>query len=282
MLAIEDHTPWDKSWIIRCAFLARRDKDPVVKDWLRANIATLNDDLLALLRTLEQDESGLALDVGESGTLLRFWRFVSWAEGIDRTIITHGTLTDRPITNDPAVIHMTLAQLRALDNSTSQWTSIAVLCGNRGEPGPDMPNHLRMTFEAIGYWETIKRWDEPWLPRIDQAINTQAWAYYNWRCTGVMKFTPLQAEDFCFAVAFGLMTLEEGAKRWPSLRTHESDRIAAMQEALNSWQTGVSSDDHRVVQAMAMRYGSRVQFSNPDCVAKTWPQFWEFLSTLPQ
>jgi 5-enolpyruvylshikimate-3-phosphate synthase len=72
------------------------------------------------------------------------------------------------------------------------------------------------------------------------------------------------------------MTPEEGEAQWPSLRLHESDRIIEMEEALA--QDTVTSADHRVVQAVAMRKGNAVSFSRPEAVAKSWPQFWQFLN----
>lgn len=96
-----------------------------------------------------------------------------------------------------------------------------------------------------------------------------------WLATNTMAFTPEQAEDYCFARAFDLMTSAEGEARWPSLRQHESDRIAGMEEALA--QHEVTSADHRVVQAVAMRKGSEASFAHPECVTKSWPQFWKLL-----
>jgi 5-enolpyruvylshikimate-3-phosphate synthase len=42
----------------------------------------------------------------------------------------------------------------------------------------------------------------------------------------------------------------------------------------------INSRDHRVVQAIAMLSlvkNKEANFSFPDCVNKSWPQFWDFL-----
>ena len=98
-----------------------------------------------------------------------------------------------------------------------------------------------------------------------------------------VRFIPEQPDDYCFARAFNLVTPEEGEHRWPMLRGHESDRIAEMEKALGELERSepISSRDHRVVQAVAMlgaTRGKSVSTTHPDCVAKTWPQFWKFLN----
>ena len=60
--------------------------------------------------------------------------------------------------------------------------------------------------------------------------------------------------------------------------------IRQMEKALAALDAGelIVSDDHRVVQAIAMlakKQGITVKFSNPNCVSKSWPQFWRFLET---
>jgi 5-enolpyruvylshikimate-3-phosphate synthase len=42
----------------------------------------------------------------------------------------------------------------------------------------------------------------------------------------------------------------------------------------------IDSKDHRVVQSIAMFafYNGEVpEFSHPECVSKSWPQFWKFM-----
>ena len=80
------------------------------------------------------------------------------------------------------------------------------------------------------------------------------------------------------------MTAEEGEKRWPALRGHESDRIIEIQNTLKYAQEGkdITSKDHRVVQAIAM--WSKINNKNlnilhSEAVNKSWPQFWDFLAS---
>lgn len=107
---------------------------------------------------------------------------------------------------------------------------------------------------------------------------SQAFAYINWRKNRKINFTPQQAEDYCFARAFGLITAEEGEKIWPSLRGHESDRINEMEQSLN--QDKITSTDHRIIQAVSMLKGNSVKIKYPNAVNKSWPQFWRFLDDL--
>ena len=140
------------------------------------------------------------------------------------------------------------------------------------------PFKLQATYDAIDHWQAARAASTTWEARKDDTIARQAEAYLGWLATGSMVFTPEQAEDYCFARAFDLMTPEEGEARWPALRLHESDRIASMEEALE--QRVVTSADHRVVQAVAMRKGSEITFAHPEAVAKSWPKFWDILLQL--
>lgn len=267
--------PWDKSWIIRMAFisLVNGDVDHVLA-WLDANVAELGDDLLALRRTLRQYLAGEHLDVGESGTLLRFWRVFLWQRGDTRQIITRRTLIKRPIYNKPDVLKMSARQMLRLDDGTSQFASIALICGIINVPRGSLPHHLNMTVEAL------EAWTPTWEPRKDQTILEQAEDYVRYRRTGVSKYRPRQAEGFCYAVAAGTMTARRGKKRWSSLKGHESNRPRAMRLALLPFRRKIRSRDHRVVQSLAMFRGKQLKFAHPECVAKTWPQFWEFLDSV--
>ena len=75
---------------------------------------------------------------------------------------------------------------------------------------------------------------------------------------------------------------EEGEKRWPELKGHESNRLEEMENQINRLynEKEIDSKDHRVIQAIAMLSilkNKKAEFSFPDCVNKSWPQFWEFL-----
>ena len=100
---------------------------------------------------------------------------------------------------------------------------------------------------------------------------------------GKINFSPEQAEDYCFARAFDVISQERGRKLYPSLEGHETPRFDEMEKSLNEVESEkiISSEDHRVVQAIAMRYflegfGKR-NFAKPNSVNKTWPRFWDFI-----
>ncbi len=237
---------------------------------------SLGTDLQALNRAIKQWRQGNEIDVGESGTLYRFLQFAAWKTGRPITFTKHGTLTDRQIVNDPAIVNLPIMELLQLDNGTSQWASIAVLMGNQEARLESAPFKLKLTYEALDHWQSARQKHNVWEARWDKTIINQATAYSDWRATGKMVFMSEQAEDYCFARAFDLMAAEEGESRWPSLRQHESDRIIEMEKALA--QEVVTSTDHRVVQSVAMRKGQAVTFAHPEAVNKSWPKFWEMLA----
>ena len=137
------------------------------------------------------------------------------------------------------------------------------------------PYKLQVTYSAVEHWKTARNNGKIWEPKYDETILAQALSYLQWLKYGKIDFEPQQAEDYCFARAFDLMNAQKGETKWPSLRGHESDRIAEMEEALK--QDEVISKDHRVVQAIAMLKGNKVKIKYPDSVKKSWPQFWKFL-----
>ena len=274
---LERLLPLDKSWMIRMGMLDLQANSDQSLVFLRNHRTELGDDLLALLSVLESWKSEAQLDVGESGTLFRFVQYYCWLIGDPREIIRHGTLKNRELYSNPNVVKMNLSELLSLDGGTSQWASAAVLFGvltlNREET---IPYKLQTTVEALGHWRHAQETDEPWLPRVDETIRKQAAAYMDWRRTGKIEFAPEQAEDFLFACTFGLMTPKEGENSWPQLRNHESDRIVEMRRLLDS--DVIDSADHRVVQALAMRFPQRkITERSKKAVNKTWPQFWAFL-----
>ena len=274
---IEHFIPYDKSWMIRMGLLdMMHGYDDINR--LLDDERHLGTDLQALNRATKQWREGDEIDVGESGTLYRFLQFAAWQAGRDIHFIKHGTLVDRPIASDPGIVSLPIAELLRLDNGTSQWASAAVLLGNAEPRMANPPFKLQATYEAIDHWQAARAAGKQWEARRDDTIRHQAVAYLGWLATGGMTFTPEQAEDYCFARAFDLITPEEGEARWPALRLHESDRIAGMEEALG--QHIVTSADHRVVQAVATRKGSEVSFAHPEAVAKSWPQFWDILLQL--
>lgn len=271
---IEELIPLDKSWMIRLGVLDLLHGYDDMERFLEAE-ESLNTDLQALLRASRQWRKGERIDVGESGTLYRFLQFAAWKRGENRLLIRSGTLKGRAVTRDPTIVHMPLTELLKLDNGTSQWASAAVLLGNNEAPPKPTPYKLQITYDAVEHWKRARAKGKRWEARRDLTIMRQAAAYLHWLQTGVMIFEPEQAEDYCLARAFGLMTPEQGEAKWPSLRQHESDRIASMEEALG--QQTVYSTDHRVVQAVAMFKGQSVHYAYPQAVNKSWPLFWDLI-----
>ncbi len=272
------HLPLDKSWLMRMGLLDIVHGRDQIKTFLRSQTAdSLGMDLRALLRSADQWQEGAQINVGESGTLYRFLLFASWKLGMSIGFNKEGTLKDRKLTVDDSIIHLSIDELLELDAQTSQWASAAVLLGGVARPAGDLPYHLAMTFDAKKHWEERVSGGHDWLPRKDATIARQAHAYELYKSTDVMNFVPIQSEDYCFARAFNLISAEEGERRWPSLRQHESDRIAEMERLLGC--RSIDSHDHRIVQAFAMLGVEPSRFIDPACVSKTWPQFWRYLDS---
>ncbi len=243
----------------------------------------LGDDLLALKRVVENWKADKPVDVGESGTLYRLLKFVSWKLGLNKRFVTQGTLSTRKISDDPRIVDLSQEELLKLDNGTSQWASASVLLGDK-ERLPNPPFKLALTYEAVDYWNRRRSEGSIWEPRYDETILGQAETYLELARGERSKFIPKQAEDFCFAYVFGYMTSEEAEKVWPALRGHESDRIVEIESMLQMAKEGkeVTSKDHRVVQAIAMWgriNGVSVNIMYPECVNKSWPQFWDFINS---
>lgn len=277
--ALADFIPLDKSWIIRMGVLDLVNGHDDMITYLQTIPADhLCTDLQALLRTSKAWNTGEDIDVGESGTLYRFLQFADWKQGGKRKFIKRGTLADRPITSDSSIVDLPIDKLLQLDNGTSQWASIAVLLSGDTTRPKESAYKLDLTYEALEHWQNQRKAGKRWEIRYDQTILNQTQAFLQWIQTGTMEFEPEQAEDYCFARAFDLMDATQGEKRWPSLRQHESDRIMSMEVSLNEQQ--VDSADHRVVQAVAMRKGTGVEFLHPESVAKSWPRFWEMWDTV--
>jgi hypothetical protein len=242
----------------------------------------LSDDLLALKKAIEGWKSNGPIDVGESGTLYRVLKFATWKLGVHKKFITRGTLAHRAIIDNPDIINLSQTELLKLDNGTSQWATAATLLGDK-ERLLDPPFKLGLTYEAVSHWEEKRKGCKMWTPRHDRTILNQARSYLELLKGKKTEFIPEQNEDFCFAYAFGYITAEEGEKRWPAIRGHESDRAKEMHTMREAAKNGkeISSKDHRVVQAIAMWgkvHGKKINILHPSATNKSWPQFWDFLN----
>ena len=212
--------------------------------------------------------------VGESGTLLRVLDHVGVSLGHDWEFECDGTLNERPVTRARDTVGMRLPEMLLLDNGSSQHASGAVLAGN-SEPMPvDAPYHLRMTYEAMAHWYQ-RRWSgNTWEPRADRTLYRHGVAFLGYVMTGEMQLEPIQAEDYPLARTFELMTPEDALDRgWTSLIGHESNRIESVDHANALAEHGeiVPYADHRILQALRMKYGLNVRFEHPEAIAKTWP-----------
>jgi len=287
------YIPLDKSWMNRMGVLDLLNGYDDTIRFLKKQKG-LGKDLQALYQaSIDWKDGEKQIHIGESGTLYRFLKFASWKLGLEKEFILEGTLRSREVCDDPKIIDYPLEELLKLDGGTSQWASASVLLGN-DSMAENPPFKLKVTYEAVKHWKESRAQGKCWEPRYDETILKQASAY-----SGILRgehnFEPEQAEDYCFAAAFGFMTRYQGEKRWPQLKNHESDRLETIQEALISYydndiKTKIDSDDHRVVQAMAMLIRSqhrdmsikeiKAMFSNPGCVDKSWSRFWDFLKDI--
>lgn len=271
------YIPLDKSWMIRMCLLdlVNGYSERAIKILDEQN--DLGEDLIALKSVLRKWDIQEEIDVGESGTLFRFLQYISWKKGLNKKFIKHKTLKDRDICSDPEIVKLSQEELLKIDNKTSQWASASVICGDK-ERLDNPPFKLKLTYEALGEWLP----DKAWRPRADETIGNQAKSFINLLKKQKMVFEPKQAEDYCFARAFDIVTKEEGQRMWPSLLGHESNRIDEMEKVLDSYQKDeyVDSRDHRVVQAVGMLglyENKEVKILYKECVSKSWPKFWDFV-----
>jgi hypothetical protein len=274
--------PLDKSWIIRMGILDLINGYPDIKNFLEKE-KDLSDDLQALKRAAENWASNSPLDVGESGTLYRFVKFYLWKNHIGREIKTSGTLTERSknMCNNPEIVNWPPEKLLELDNETSQWATAAYLLGDRRKVS-NPPFKLQVTYDAVEHWEKQRKEAKVWEARCDNTILNQASAFVNLPRNHNIAFAQVQAEDYCFARAFGLIDETEGEQRFPSLIGHETNRIEEMKKAINQADNDeqITSRDHRIVQAIVMRQiamGKEINVADKGCVNKTWPKFWDFI-----
>ena len=279
-LISSDYIPIDKSWIIRMGILdIINGYDDIL--YFLENQKKLGDDLIALKKVANIWTTNKPINVGESGTLFRLLKFISWKLDLNKKFIIRRTLKDRKITDDSNIINFSQKELLRLDNFTSQWATASVLLGDK-ERISNPPYKLKVTYEALNHWKKQRVKNKAWKPRLDKTILNQAQAYLKLLKGRKISFKSEQAEDFCFAYTFGFITTRQGEKKWPSLRGHESDRIKEMQKTLNNAKFGkvIKSKDHRVIQAIAM-WGKvnnkKVKILYPNSVNKSWPQFWYFI-----
>ncbi|VVB79404.1 Uncharacterised protein [uncultured archaeon] len=281
---VSSFIPLDKSWIIRMGILDFiNGYSDIFK--LLENERYLGGDLEVLPKVIRDfSKKSSLIDVGESGTIYRFVSFYIWKNKIPAEIKLSKTLVERvargAITNNPEIVNFSAEQLLELDNQTSQWATMAYLLGDRKKV-KNPPYKLQVTYDAVESWENARKNKKSWEARIDPTIFNQALAFVEFLKTEKINFKPEQAEDYCFARAFNILTQDQAKILYPSLEGHETPRFEEMEKSIKEAESGkVSSKDHRVVQAIAMKYFpkfTKENFVTPDCVNKTWPRFWDFI-----
>jgi hypothetical protein len=307
---IDKFIPLDKSWIIRMGVLDILHGYDTIDNFLKSQ-EDLGSDVQALHRAYHDWKNGREIHVGQSATLYRFLKFASWSlvaegkKGFPKIFIPEKTLIRRirdTICDDPEIIHKSLDELLNLRDKTSQWASASVvysgdwkqvdrLLEQYAVEGRNLKPFykLKVARDSVKHWTIKTAEGSSWESRPDPTLKQQAVAYLNILKRERPDFEIEQAEDYCFARAFKYTTSEQGAKDFPSLPGHESDRIEKMETLLkvNYRHTQIESDDHRVVQAIAMHIQAenpnwdveqvKSCFTNPNCVDKSMPLFWEFM-----
>lgn len=293
MVFSPDLIPDDKARVMREAMLVLNTADPAKRDIaVTTMIKSIRskkraDDIERVADVLEVWESKEPVPVGESGTLYRYFSFRDFfelARGMThkpREFLLTGTLKTRHITRDPDMINWSQEKLLTLDNQTSQFASAAALMGDPARI-TNPPFRLQQTYDIIDTWNGIK---PNWQPQKDETILLQTKAFYALLNGKQTSFTVRHSEDVPFGLAFGFIGFKDAAKKFPSVLGHESNRITEMQQALADYAADqiITSNDHRVVQALAMKAAienRKTVFSNRECVTKSWPEFWNFLQAI--
>lgn len=243
--------------------------------------------------------SGLPIDTGESGTVYRKMKMLCWSRREDRVFVQRDTALKRSFTDDPHIFHLAYNQLLQLDGGTSQYASAAFLLRpyqplmypedgalQRDLTTNELHYKFKVAIDAKLHWLLARSSGKSWQSRQDPTIIAQATAIERWAHNGYrgpLNFKPEQAEDTLLAMAFGILTPDLVARLYPQVANHESNRLIALEEALAEYLCGqkISTGDHRVVTALALRYGlSEQAFTNPRSVEKAWPLFWRFFHDL--
>jgi len=275
-------TPPDKSKANRRLFLdAMNRKDDTIKVVGRmiAKREQLGKDIVAGYLSAGNWNSGEPMNVLESGSVYRYYRFAAWKLGQDRKFVKTGTLVDRKICDDPNIVNYSLKELGKVDKRTSQWQSAAAMMGNI-EYLENPPYKFQVTKQVIKDWTLHQnaqekfgrkiRWD---LEKDDTILELEK-SFLNMIRTGNFVMEPRDSERFCYLNILGDMTPEEGKKRWSSLEGHEENRIIESEKAKRQVIAGErpTSMDHRIQQACGLLqiYRGQKLDVNMRVIDKTW------------
>ncbi len=278
--------PWGKSWLIRMGILDLLYNKNRIFSFSEKQKAEFPHDARSLIRGLAVYKEGkVDVDVGESGTLLRFLAFISLATKNGRKFIRHGSLLNRKIADDPGIIYLSPEELGKLDGGTSQWQSASYLFYSRfalERKIENPPEMLQLTYEAVDHYRNQMVAGRPWELRRDETILRQAVAIIERLKQGETSFRPKHSEDFCIARALGLITTENGKRLFSSEVNHETNRFVEIEKVIADVESGriIKSIDHRPIYSgviMQIMQGRKIRVKYPGKVGKSWPQFWKFM-----
>ena len=282
------YVPLGKSEIIRLAFLDLlngRPKDTV--NFLEGQ-SDLSNDLKDTHKLLRDGYTET-----ESRTLKWLGKITTELSGIELEIRPIGTLVGRDTEFSRADAELPAAELIKKYNSSQPATGVAINLSVNGdfERYAAAPHHLAMTYKIIDHWRERRAAGKMWLPHYDVTINRQVAAFLGTLKTGVCSFIPveqMQPEDFCFAYSFGLVSVEQAKRLWPSLSGHESNRFEEMPRVMEAIRVGRKSPtrDHRAIMSGAWAawvfYREMAEFEYPEAVAKSFPGFFKFMAEITQ
>ena len=289
------YTPLGKSWMNRVGVLDLVHGKLDTVDFLEKQ-PRLGSDLMTLYTaSVEWLNDKKEIHVKGSRTLLIFLKFANWKYGHGKIIVPDDDLLKRGVCDNPDVINWSIEDLFTLEEGTSQWPSAFVLLGPSDRRMDSVDQRLfdkypkfRMSFETLYHWHERHQKGERWDPRVDETLSAQAMAFLEMYHNGSTSWRPKEAEDYCFARAFGLTTPEEGMSRWPQMVKHESSRVVTMEKALEAYGKGLPIDvnDHRVLYPIVMK--ARIEkrshgITNLNPVEKSWPleMFMRLLEDAP-
>jgi hypothetical protein len=275
--------PLDKAWIIRLGFLdilnGRSERiQRKIEKWSGSNSnESLPIDIRALVSCARVwDDKTAQIPVADSRTLHCFLKFATWKNKEDRLFRIGNLLHKRNPSQDAAIVGMNQRRLMNLEGGHSVWASAAAINGDK-ERMWNPPVDLELTYRAISSWRPETDYSlffDQTIIRHVEVIDSCFRKKIGWK--------PGYPEDYCLARVLGVMDMQSGKSRWPELAGVNNNRIMELEKQIGYAQKGeqITSNDHRIVQALAVKAildNKEIRVKDPECVAKSWPKFWEFL-----
>ena len=200
----QGYIPLDKSWIMRMGLLDIINGSNHSIRFLKEHYDELGDDLKAAYRAyVELKQGKKEIHVGESGTLYRFLKFLSYKHDLGLELIPEGTLVERVegFCDDPDMVNWSLEGLLNTKDKTTQWASAAILCGST-ERIENPPHKVRVSVDSVEHWYSRRRQRQYWKEQYDLTLLAQAIAYKNKLKGESVSYIAHQAEGYRFARAF--------------------------------------------------------------------------------